>query len=436
MVRRIPLLAVLLSLIVTVGVLSTTLNSSAPQLNNSQTSLQSNVESSAFYCAGLTSAKQGAQGLVAIVNTSRHSRQVTYVVSNETSTSSPVNVMVPARQTVIVNPETVLSSVSGYGVSAEVEGGGVFGEERIVGSVSQVRCSSSGVTQWFDAGLNTQVGAAAYVSVLNPTATPAVFDLTAFNVGGYAAPQPFQGVAIPAHREVLVDLSSQIVNSQDIGVRIRVLRGSVVASGVQLYGSTASLSTGVLEASPQSDFALVATKQGASSTIEVTNPTSQLAQVSMKVNLGNYQIAPQQVEIQPYSSSHVVITPNPAIPAAGEANVLVTSNVAVVTSLTSGTAQTLLHSSAVLPTQSVVALGQGGADIEVANATNKTLAVTIAAVGGRSVHVSIAGGQNVDVSTQFAWVRSDIATLITADKPGLLVNQLAMGTAVPLLTNP
>jgi len=435
--RRLPLSAVLGAVVVTTGVLGTVFTPHEPQLSTGVLSLAANVESSAFYCTGLTDTQQGASGDVTIVNTARVARTVSYSISDELGSTPPTTIRVPAHQSVSIAPATVLKSSRGYGFSAEVSGGGVFGEERISGSSSQERCSASGVTSWYDAGLDTTVGSQGYISVLNPTATPAVFNVTTYSPLGYSAPQPFQGVAVPAHSQVQVDLGAQIVNTPNVGVHVKVLRGALVISGVEVSGSTASFSTGDEQLTTSALFPLVTTTANASATIDVLNPTDVPVQVTMNVSLKQFQIAPQVVTVEPYSSAHVVITPNPAIPAAGQASVAVTSTSPVVASLYEGSTSGLSLSSAEQPTSEVAVLGQTGTDIFVTNTSTKTVRVTVTALGAsRSEAIEVSGGTATDVSRQVPWVTSDEATLLTAPAATLQVTQLNTSARVPVVVSP
>lgn len=438
MKRRVPLLAVLFVALAVTGTVSTIERSRAPQLRVTNSSLSQSVQSSAFYCTGLTDAAQGASGVVTIVNTANSARTVTYTVSDEVGATSPVSVRVGAHQSISVAPDSVVASSHGYGFSAQVNGGGVFGEERITGSSSQEQCSQAGVTSWYEAGLDTTVGSSGYVSVLNPTATPAVFNIAVLSSSGYSAPQPYQGVAVPAHAEVQVDLGRQIVNANDIGVHVQVLRGALVISGVEVSGSVGSLSTGMTSTSDEQVFPLVTTANNTLATIEVMNPTDEVAQVSMKVSLASFTIAPQTVSVQPYSSNEVVITPNPAVPAAGEASVTVSSNVPVASSLYEGTSSGLSLSSPASPVSEVVALGEPHGSLYVTNTSAKTIHVKVSALGSSyQSSVSIVSGVTADISAQDTWISDDQATLFSTTSSSLVVNQLLTTKArASVLTGP
>ena len=85
-----------------------------------------------------------------------------------------------------------------FGVGAQVSGGGVVGVEVTKDHTSEAPCISTGVTNWFAAGFDTTVGSCAVLSVYNPTATPAVFNVSTFSASGYVAPAKFQGYAVGA----------------------------------------------------------------------------------------------------------------------------------------------------------------------------------------------------------------------------------------------
>ena len=110
--------------------------------------------------------------------------------------------------------------------------------------MAQVPCTSTGVTNWYGAGFDTLVGSSGELSIYNPTATPAVFNVVGYTAAGYTAPAPFQGLSVGAHSQMELNLGSQIVNTANVGVHVSVLRGSVTIVGVQQSGAVVSLISG------------------------------------------------------------------------------------------------------------------------------------------------------------------------------------------------
>ena len=57
----------------------------------------------------------------------------------------------------------------------------------------------------------TTVGSRAILSVYNPTATAAVFNVTTFSTSGFLSPASLQGVSVGPHAELTIGLGDEIV---------------------------------------------------------------------------------------------------------------------------------------------------------------------------------------------------------------------------------
>jgi hypothetical protein len=170
-----------------------------------------------------------------------------------------------------------------------------------------------------------------------------------FTASGFSAPQSLQGLSIPAHAQTEINLGTEVVNTANVGVSVRVLRGSIVVVGVQDANNVVSLDSGVTSVANESVYPLVTTAQGATAQIRVANPSDQRAQVTLDVALASYHVAPQSLSLAPFSVGLINVTPNPAIPAAGYANVTLHSNVPVISALATGTKKWNSLSSPVTP---------------------------------------------------------------------------------------
>jgi hypothetical protein len=175
------------------------------------------------------------------------------------------------------------------------------------------------------------------LSVYNPTATPAVFNVSTFSAQGYVAPQKFQGYAVGAHSQAEINLGIAIVDLSDVGVHVRVLRGTLDIVGLQKSGPTVSYNTGVGEPSTSAIFPLVTTANNAAAQIRFSNPGPTPANVTLMVTLASYHVPNQTLSVPPYGSATATITPNSAIPAAGYASVAMSSSQPVIAALATGT---------------------------------------------------------------------------------------------------
>jgi len=334
-VRRIPLFIVLALALLATGFVSAMAKSPNPSQLPSGLALTSNAESTALYCTGLSSARAGASGHVTFVNTTNVSHLVIINAVSDAGGSYSRQTLLEAHQSIAIDPSVRLAGNS-FGVGALISGGGVVGVEVTKNDTGEAPCIATGVTNWYGSGFNTTVGSSAELSVYNPTATPAVFSVVGYSNEGLSTPAKFQGLSLGAHRQVELNLGTQIVNTTNVGVHVHVLRGSLVIVGVQQSGTTVSLNSGSVSPTTSAIFPQVTTEQGATAQIRLSNPGSQSVDVTLGVKLTTFHIANQHVTVPGYGTALVVLTPNPAIPAAGYATVQMHSNGPVVASLATG----------------------------------------------------------------------------------------------------
>ena len=361
------MLGVLLVLLVLAG-LTTLAKSSNVAPDASSLSSSSGSNSTALYCTGLSGTSGNQLGHFTFLNTTDFTRRLNvHVVSDKDGTSLTSLTLGPHSAQVVVPQKEVKGN--SFAVAVQVNGGGVVGEE-VANSSAEAPCVGAGVTSWYASGFDTTVGSTADLSIYNPTATPAVFNISAFSPSGYSAPAPFQGLAVGAHDQTEINLGSQIVNTSDIGVRVRVLRGSVVIDGVQESGSVASFGQGQSTLTKTAWYPAVTTVNSALAQIRVTNPSGASVDVVANVRVANYTVAPQDLTVAPYASADIVVTPNSAIPAAGYASVSVKASAPVATSLVTGTAAGTALSSMVTPSDDFIIADFAGKGFDVADVTN------------------------------------------------------------------
>lgn len=336
------------------------------------------AQSSALYCTGLTNARGGMRGLVSFINTTAATRQVLVhaVATDATSAVATAFTLGPyARH--VVTPTNLLVGDT-YALAAQVDGGGVSAVQVVTRYGTQAPCVNEGVTRWYASGFDSTVGSAAILSVYNPTATAAVFNVTAFTPGGFSSPAPLQGVSVGPHAETTIDLGHAIVATQNFGVLVAVLRGSLVVAGDQISHDVSSFNSGTALLASHGTFPLVTTANGAIAQVRIANPGPDPATVTLTVALAKFKVAPQSVVVGAYRSALVNITPNTAIPAAGEAAVTLTSTRAVDATLVTGTTGGVTSSPLGTPVARAVlsdVTGNGFARAVVTNAAAKATTV-------------------------------------------------------------
>jgi len=371
-----PLLATVLIVLATVGVLNDRGVATNPVVAGTGAASPA-AQSSALYCTGLTNARGGLRGVVTFINTTADTRQVLVhaFATGATSAVATAFTLGPyARQSVA--PTNLLVGKT-YALAAQIDGGGVSAVQVASRFGTQSPCVNQGVTNWYASGFDSTVGSSAVLSVYNPTATAAVFNVTAFTPGGFSSPASLQGVSVGPHAVMTLNLGEQIVATQNFGVQVTVLRGSLVAVGDQVsknvasfnYGTTLLASTGILP--------LVTTANRAIAQVRIANPGPAPATVTLKVKLGKFHVAAQSTELRPYHSAMIVITPNTAIPAAGEATLTMTSTQAVDVTLVTGTQEGLTSSPLGSPVSRAVLADVTGGGFDRAVVTNVSAAKTL-----------------------------------------------------------
>lgn len=374
--RSLLTVVILAGLAATVG-LNQWVGSEVPQ---SAGSSPSGTQSSALYCAGLTNAAGGAFGEVVFINTSDTARTLTATVAavgRAGSSASTSRVIAPYAQSVLV-PSRVLAG-SAYAVSATVSGGGVYAQEVLGKDHAEAPCQSGGVTQWFASGLSTSVGSSAHLTLFNPTATNAVFNVKTYATNGFAQPARFQGLSVAPHGVIQVDLGRQIVNIAHFGVEVDVLRGSLVIAGNQVVGSVGSITMGSPIAT-RALFPLVPTDRRSVATVVFSNPGALPVHVTLAVALGTFTIPTQTVEVAPFSTNTFAVTPNTVIPAAGEARVSLSANEPIVSALLTGSTSGLVVSPAPAVSSAWTlsdTTGRGFGDVRVTNSSDRSISVQV-----------------------------------------------------------
>jgi hypothetical protein len=439
--RRFPLLVVLVLALVATGFATTWHHPRNPSELPSGLSVSVNAESTALYCTGLSSG--AAPGHVSFYNTADQARtlSVSIVSSRGQIWSGTVRLAAHAAQALTpgtldkppLRPKAKVPYLVTYGMGVEISGGGVVAEEVAGHGDAEVPCASAGTTHWYATGFNTTVGSSGEVSVYNPTGTAAVMNVSVYTAGGFSAPEAFQGLAVPSHAEMVVNLAREIVNTRNIGVSVKVLRGALEIVGVEDSEGALSFDQGLYATAKTGWFPNVTTAQSATAEIRIANPNNQAANVTIDVGLGKYKVPPQTTTINPYSTGTITITPNPAIPDAGYASLTLHSNVPVVTGLATGTGTWVALTSPQTPSSAFLVRNFSGLGFDAATVTNTSLrdvelTVTSFDPSNKNVYtvsgVKIAGGATERLSslvTNFMKEPSD-TYVISSTTPTLVLS--------------
>ncbi len=417
------------------GVVSSLSRGVNPSQLPSGLALNGRAESTALYCTGLSSPKIGAGGHVTLLNTVNQVRQVAITVASDTGHRQMHVARIAPLGSLTFDPSRGLGGRY-FGVAVQVSGAGVLGNEVSDARTGETPCISTGVTSWYASGFDTTVGSRAELSVFNPTATPAVFNLSTYSSTGFAAPAKFQGFSVGPHDQAQLNLGSQIVNMVNVGVRVNVLRGSLDIVGVQQSGSTVSFNVGVAQPATSALFPQITTANGAVAQVRVSNPGALPATVSFNVGLAPFHIPVQSLTVAPYSSAVETITPNPVIPAHGYASVRLSSNVPVVAALATGAATDIALMAPGAPESKFLIsdfTGLGFDAATVSNTSSRAITLTftrLSSNGSTLPHVSrlLAADTTASVlallnsqgTTSLASLRH-VTLIVSSSKPTLLV---------------
>jgi hypothetical protein len=432
--RRSPVLLVVAVAIAASGVALTLTHPKNPAAAPSGLSVTINAESTALYCTGLSNGP-GALGRISFFNTSNGPRDLSVSVVSSRGTTWSGALELGAHQSQVIEPSAVdVSKLNAtYGVAVQISGGGVVGEEVEGSNRAEAPCVNQGATRWYATGFNTIVGSSASLSVYNPTATAAVLNASIYTGTGVSAPESFQGISVPAHTQSDIDLGTEVVNAQNVGVSVHVLRGSLEIVGVQDSGGSISLDPGQRHPSKQVWFPEVTTVQNSTAQLRLANPTQNIANVNVAVSLGEFKIPTQRVTLAPFATGTLTITPNPAIPAAGYASLTVRSNVPIVSTLATGSGSTVLVNAPSAPAGAVFVRDFTGLGFDAATVTNtsthtvRLTASTFDSTQPRTVSVSggvkLKAGTSLNLITLFSsFDNPNEGYLIHASRPSVVVS--------------
>ncbi len=421
------------------GAASSLIGSLPPAQSSATPGFSARVESTALYCTGLGTGV-GA-GHVVFTNLTGTPRELSVQVVADSGQSESRGVALGPHASTSVVPQNWVADGHYYGVSAIVSGGGVVGAEVTTSATGVAPCSAQGEVSWVAAGFSTQVGSSALISLLNPSATPAVVNLTTMSANGFAAPAPFQGLAVGPHAEVTVDLGKQVVDTDNVGVRLNVVHGAVVALGVQSGPGGTSFDVGQAAASSHADFPAVSTASGAIAQVRIANPNDAVAQLSVSVSVPGDQIAPLSLQVRGFSTGVVSITPNTAIPPAGFAVVHVSANEPVVTGLALGAGTSLgLSAPSALARQWLLSdfSGRGFAKVFLGAPAGPAVHVTVTdLLSARSARASLSGASVRDLRSLVSGFSSlrGASVLVTSDRPISLTSLLPVGKVEPVVAS-
>ena len=303
-----------------VGVVVATHGAATPQSLATTASQVSSpdAESSAWYCSGQGTAANAASGQILLTNTT--GRAVAGNVTTVTDTGSAVRtaVAIPPHS---VEAPTLLAPQSGSWVSEIVTlaGGGVAATQFVQGPSgwSVAPCQSATSAAWYFPGGTTSSGAGLAISLLNPTTTPVVVDLSFVTPSGVIHPINYQGVVLQPGQLVVKDVESEVQNESTVSTVVSARTGRFVAAQLQLFPAPEaglSLVTGLARPEPHWVIPQSQETQGGSSEIDVLNPGTTSESVTVQLRLPSGALSPLSATVAPDSTWVLVTSGQTRIP--------------------------------------------------------------------------------------------------------------------------
>jgi len=264
------------------------------------------AESTAWYCTGQSTVGGAAPGILVLTNTTTRPVTADITVTSDSGATAHTATAVPARG-VVAPAIPTLSSGSWQAETVITAGGGVAVTQTVDGPLgwSQAPCQSSASATWYFASGSTAAANVLYISLLNPTSTPVVVDLSFQTPNGMVHPINYQGIVLPAGQVTVENVSSEVQEVSTLSTVVTARTGRVVASEVQEIvgagGTSGGLSLVPGVTAPLSQWAIPQAQEvpGGSSEIDVFNPGSATETVTVQVWLPSGPLAPLTERVLP-----------------------------------------------------------------------------------------------------------------------------------------
>jgi Family of unknown function (DUF5719) len=263
-----------------------------------------NAESSAWYCAGQSTGAVGvADGTILLSNTTTRAATGTITVVSDSRSSVLKAVAIPARGQVI---PTLAPPASGSWVAdiVTISGGGVDVSQLVHGASgwSVSPCLSTTSATWYFPMGSTAASDGVGISLLNPTSTPVVVDLSFVTPSGTVHPINYQGIVLRPDQLQVEDVANEVQNQSSVATVVQARTGRLVAAQVQTFiGPQAGLSVVPGLPNLESDWFIPQSQElsGGTGLISVFNPGDTTEDVTVQLRLASGPLAPLTDHVQP-----------------------------------------------------------------------------------------------------------------------------------------
>jgi hypothetical protein len=280
------------------------------------------AESSAWYCTGQSMAGGVAPGSLVLTNTTAQSVTADITATSDSGATAHTAAAVPAYG-VVAPAIPTLASGSWESDTVITSGGGVAVTQTVAGSLgwSQAPCQSTTSAQWYFASGSTSAANTLSISLLNPTATPVVVDLSFATPAGMVHPINYQGIVLQPGQVAAENVASEVQQTSPVSTVVTARTGRVVAAEVQTLVGPGGTSGGVSLvsgfAAPQAHWAIPQAQEdaGVNSEIDVFNPGQSTEAVTLRFRLPSGPLAPLTDKVLPGATWVVPTSTETRIPA-------------------------------------------------------------------------------------------------------------------------
>lgn len=264
------------------------------------------AESTAWYCTGQSTAGGVAPGTLVLSNTTSNTVTAAITATSDSGAYANTAVAVPAHS-VVAPAESALSSGSWESETVTTSGGGLAVSQTVQNTLgwSQAPCQSTAASQWYFPGGSTAAANSLYVSLLNPTSTPVVVDLSFVTPAGVVHPINYQGIVLPAGQVAVENVTAEVQDVSTISTEVSTRTGRVIASEVQEIVDAGLTSGGIAivpgAPTPQSHWFIPLAQEtsGGTSEIDIFNPGTTSESVTVHLRLPSGPLAPLTDKILP-----------------------------------------------------------------------------------------------------------------------------------------
>ncbi len=280
----------------------------------------SDAESSAWYCTGQsTSSGQVDPGLLILTNSTNRAVSGSISSVTDSGATGQTDVVVPARgQLVPLIPP--LSSGSWVSQVVILSGGGVAVTQAVSGPSgwSEAPCQSTTAARWYFPSGATSGSDDLFVTLLNPTSTADVVDLSFVTPTGTVHPINLQGLVLQPGQMLMENVAAVVQERSAVATTVATRTGRVVASEVETFtGGSAGLS--IVPGSPRAErhwsIPQGIEQAGGSSEIDVFNPGAVSEEVTVRARLASGPLAPLEAKVLPGTTWVLATSTQTRIPA-------------------------------------------------------------------------------------------------------------------------